>query len=167
MLNLFAVWLFVCYLGDEGSSSTEESNKPLSWFERSSALIHVSTRVGKLCPGAEPVVFVKTIPWCFGATPYWNTVVNKPSWSWGGLFFFFSSHTKLLQCTVDLTTPPPVPSSRVFWSKRAAHPLTGALMSNVAFCLVLVHTPNRCRAANVSERTDRPWLSCESVETNL
>lgn len=76
-------------------------------------------------------------------------VVGRPFF----FFFFFFSVLTLNQCTVDLTTTPVL-----VYSGRNGQPTPspGALMSNVAFRLLLVHALNRCRAANVSERTDRP-----------
>lgn len=57
----------------------------------------------KICPGAEPVVFIKAIPWCFGATPCWNTVQEQSS----GEGAFLDS------LTADLTT------LFTFWSKHS------------------------------------------------
>jgi len=78
---------------------------------------------------------------------YWCIcILPSPSWR------PFSSQT--LQCTVDLTTLISFSSLR---PNRQPIPSLGSDVKR-RFSSLPVFTRNRCRAANVSERTDRSWL---------
>lgn len=149
-VNLFAAWLFVCYLGDEGSSCTEESNKPLSWL---SAAVH-----SLMCP----YVYVKSAQelnqeslWRLSHGALGQLPIDTQRWTnpVGSGRPLSVQTSAALHCKPDYPVLAP-----------ARTPPCQALMSNVTFCFLIVCTQNRCRALNASERTDQ---LCESDDADL